>query len=475
MNPSLASLICACGIAGLFYLDRDKTTRISKALWLPTIWMALIGSRSVTVWLNLAPAGSNVEGSPIDAAVYAILSAAAIGVLIRRSNRTRVILAANWPVVIYFLYCLISVMWSYHPDVSLKRWTKAVGDLAMVLVIVTDRQPFASLRRLISRVGFVLLPASVLLIKYYDIGRGFTPDGAPMNTGVSTDKNMLGVMLLVISLGTLWHIAILFRAKHQPDRSRHLLAQSTLLVFGIALLKMANSQTSIACFVLGGAIIFATSLNTFRRRPARVHALCLSIILVVGFTLLLGGGADVVHAMGRKSNLSGRTVIWAAVIPAAPNSIVGAGFEDFWISPNVVKFQRALVGWWHPEDLNEAHNGYIEVYLNLGWVGVILIATLLIRGYAHAAKAFRMNPSVGGLILAYIVVAAVYSITEAGFRMLDLIWVFLLIAIVSASSVAASLIRGDALTLGMPDRMASRTAASNRINSGKSTVCTAAD
>src|ERR1700744_4566338 len=130
MNPSLASLICACGIAGLFYLDRDKKSHISKASWLPTVWMAVLGSRSVSLWLNLAPAGSNVEGSPIDAAVYGMLSAVAIGVLIRRSNRTRTILAANWPIVIYFLYCLISVTWSYHPDVSLKRWTKAIGDLA---------------------------------------------------------------------------------------------------------------------------------------------------------------------------------------------------------------------------------------------------------------------------------------------------------------------------------------------------------
>lgn len=474
MNPSLATLICDCGIAGLFYLDRDKTLHLSKALWLPTIWMALIGSRSVTVWLNLAPPSSNVEGSPIDAAVFGILAAAAIWVLIRRSNRTRAILGANWPVLIYFLYCLISVAWSYHPDVSLKRWIKAIGDLAMVLVIVTDRQPFASLGRLISRVGFVLLPTSLLLIKYYDIGRGFTPSGVPMNTGVATDKNMLGVMLLVVSLGTLWQITILFRAKHQPDRRRRLLAQSALLVFGIALLKMANSQTSVACFGIGGAIILATNMKAFRRQPVRVHALCLLFVLAVVCTLFLGGGSDVVQAMGRKSTLSGRTEIWAALIPAAPNALVGAGFEDFWISPNVVKFQQALVGWWHPELLNEAHNGYIEVYLNLGCVGVILIVTLIISGYARASKVLRMNPPIAGLVLAYIVAAAVYSFTEAGFRMLDLIWVFLLIAVVSANSVAAGLIRGDALSLGTRERMASRTVAGNRTNSDKTNVCVSA-
>ncbi len=440
MNPLLATLICACGIAGLFYLDREKTVRTSKALWLPIIWIGLAGSRPVSDWLGIQYSGTNVqlEGSPVDAVVQGILLAVAVGVLIRRDRRTRILLAANWPILIYFFYCLISVAWSSHPDVSFKRWIKAIGDVAMCLVIVTDGRPLAALGRLISRVGFVLLPASVLFIKYYgDLGHGYSPDGGQMNTGVTNNKNTLGVMLLVISLYTLWHVMALLRTKSRPDRRRHLLAQGILLTFGFALLKMAHSATAIACFIVGAGLILATSLRAFRNRPARVHALCLVIILTGALAQLLGGGDAIAHALGRESNLSGRTEIWAAVIPAVPNSIVGAGFESFWISPNVVKFQRALVGWWHPESLNEAHNGYIEVYLNLGWVGVVLISTILITGYSRAIKAFRRNQYLGGLMLAYIIAAAIYSFTEAGFRMLDLMWVFLLLAIVSATGVSA--------------------------------------
>ena len=80
--------------------------------------------------------------------------------------------------LIYFLYCLISVAWSYYPDVSLKRWIKAVGDLAMVLVIATDKHPLVAIRRTVSRVGFVLLPTSLLFIRYFPaIGRGYDEDG----------------------------------------------------------------------------------------------------------------------------------------------------------------------------------------------------------------------------------------------------------------------------------------------------------
>jgi exopolysaccharide production protein ExoQ len=159
--------------------------------------------------------------------------------------------------------------------------------------------------------------------------------------------------------------------------------------------------------------------------------------------LLLGGQADIAGALGRQSDMSGRTEIWAAVIPAAPNSIVGAGFESFWISPSIRIFQQTLSneGWYKAlvADLNEAHNGYIETYLNLGWIGVCLIALVLIGGYRRALKAFERDPELGSLFLAYIAIVAIYNITEAGFRMLNPAWIFLLLAIVGATGVGTGM------------------------------------
>jgi len=441
MNPSIASLICACGIAGLFYLDRDDSVRTSKALWLPVVYLWIIGSRPFSFWLGVAPSnGANVQldGSPVDALFFGLLLAAAVVVLIRRGKRTRTLITANWPILIYFLYCLVSVGWSYHPDVALKRWIKAIGDLAMVLIVVTDGQPVAALRRLFSRVGFLLLPTSVLFIKYYgNLGRGYTPDGAPMNTGVTDNKNSLGLIVFLLSLGTLWHFLALLRAKEQPHRSRHLVAQGILLAFGISLLGMADSATSLVCFILGSVLMLLAQLPLISRRPGRIHAFVAVLLLVGVFAMLFGGQSGVTHALGRQANFSGRTEIWTDVIAAVPNPIVGAGFESFWISPCVEKVYQAMTSWWDPRGLNEAHNGYIEVYANLGWVGLGLIVFVLIGGYVRAAAAFFRNPPVGSLLLAYVVTAVVYSATEAGFRYLIPMWIFLLLSIVGASAVSA--------------------------------------
>ena len=294
-----------------------------------------------------------------------------------------------------------------------------------------------------------------------------------MNTGVTTNKNTLGVVLLVISLGTLWRVLSLLRAKSEPNRGRQLMAQGALLAFGISLLGMADCKTCISCFLLGCVLVVATTLPAFRGRPGRVHALCLAIFLVGGMAFLFGGGTGVVHALGRKSDLSGRTEIWGAVIPAVSNSVLGAGFESFWISPDAEKVWRklSLAGWRNPRDLiNEAHDGYIEVYVNLGWIGVCLIALILIGGYRRASKALPRDSGLGGLMLAYIVAAAVYSVTEASFRMLDPIWIFLLLAMVTASVVSSRPLDGQQKILASPNGTANQTASSNKPTSAKEPV-----
>jgi exopolysaccharide production protein ExoQ len=461
MSPLLASLICACGIAGLFYLDRNSSVRTSKALWIPVIYLWFIGGRPPSLLLGIAPpTGAELlqEGSPVDAFSFGLLLAAAVVVLIRRGKRTRTLLAANGLLLFYFCYCLISISWAYYPGIGFKRWIKAISDLAMVFVVVTDGEPVVALRRMFSRLGFVLFPISVLFIRYYpDLGRAYTPDGTPVNTGATTNKNSLGLIVLVVTLGTLWNVRSLLVHKDEPNRSRRLVAQFTLLAFGLALLKMADSATCIACFILCGSLILATSLRAIRRRPVRMHALCAIVALLGVFAFLFGGEASVVHALGRKTNLSGRSEIWAAVIPAAPNAIIGSGFENFWIGPNAEKFWRSLPGWWHPEELNEAHNGYIEIYLNLGWIGVLLISGVLIGGYRQAGKAFQRYPELGSLLLAYVATGAIYGITEASFRMLTPSWVFLLLAIVTANAVSCGLVRPE-----QPRRTASRGSLANK-------------
>lgn len=455
MPPQTATILFVVGIAGLFWLDRGGSARPSKALWLPAIWVGINGSRSVSGWLGMSPPreipGQLPETSPLDQVFAATLMLLGVLVLIRRRRDVTSLLKGSWPVVLYFSYALVSELWSDFPGWGFKRWIRALGDVIMVLVVVSDAQPTAALRRFFSRLGFVLLPLSVLFIRFYpDLGRGYSPWGNTVeNTGVTTNKNSLGALALVLSLGTLWQVLRLIRDRNQPHRARRLLAQCTLLAFGIHLLFTAHSATSGASFTLGAGLMLAFALPFFRARPAAAHALVLGLLLSGSLAVLLGAEAEAVKAMGRNPDLTGRTEIWRDLIPMVPNPLVGAGFETFWCGSRVKSAMGTIGGF---AMTNEAHNGYIEVFLNLGLVGVGLIALILVQGYGRAVRAFRRDRALGALLAAYVVTAATYNIGEAGFRMLCLPWFFLLLSVVTANRVISLGETASGLGRGLADR-----------------------
>ncbi len=169
MPPAIATIVYSLLIPGLFWFDRDRDqdAQTSKALWIPVVWVSLACSRSPGQWLqmNAVPSPDQVlEGSPFDRLAYMLLLAAGLIVLVTRGQRVGKFLRANAVVLLFFLYCAVSFLWSDYPNVAFKRWTKALGDLVMVLIVLTDCKPTAALKRFLARTAYVLIPLSILFI-----------------------------------------------------------------------------------------------------------------------------------------------------------------------------------------------------------------------------------------------------------------------------------------------------------------------
>jgi exopolysaccharide production protein ExoQ len=433
----IATLAFALGILGLFAIDRDRKVRTSKALWIPVIWVSIAASRMVSQWLT-ATGWANVgvritstdqvlEGSPFDRYFLMAVVAIAVIVLIGRGPRVGTVLRANGPIVLFFSYCAISTLWSDYPDVAFKRWIKALGDVAMILIILTDRDPQAAVKRFLSRVGFLLIPVSILLIKYYpNLGRAYyTHQGTFLNVGVATGKNELGIVCFLFGVASVWRLWRALKGAASKGRTRQLVAHSVLLVTVMWLFAMANSMTSLSCFMMASLIIVITSLRA-ARAPWLVHGL-VAVLLAVSFSaLFLHIGSSLVETMGRDATLTGRTGVWDVVLSMTGNPLFGTGFESFWLGKRLDKIWN--IYWWHP---NEAHNGYLEVFLDLGWIGIGLLAVVMVTGYRNIISAFRRDPDAGGLRLAYFVTGIAYNFTESAIRIMHPVWIFFLLAAIA--------------------------------------------
>jgi len=431
MNPTVATLVYAAGIVALFVFGRDRGAKSSAALWIPVAWLWIVGSRDVSHWLAIAGIGTytasdpDLEGNAVDRIVFGALILLGIIALAGRGPEVRRLLSTNVPIILFFLYCLMSTLWSDYPTVALKRWIKAVGDLVMVLIVLTERDWIAALRRILTRVGFVLIPLSVLFIKYYPaLAVDYKQwSGKAMYSGITTTKNLLGMVCLVFGIASLWRLFTAFRERHTRLRIPHLVAHTAILVMAAWLLRMCNSMTSIACLLLAGILLGLMNIPFLARKRSVLHFLVAAAVMVSASTLFLGTGAGALESMGRDPTLTGRTEIWKLVLTLAGNPFVGTGFESFWTGTRLRQVWSVMFG------IQEAHNGYLELYLNLGWVGVTLFASVVLYGYRSVTAAMREDFSSGSIRVAYFVIAVIYNFTEAGFRMCFMAWIFFLLAI----------------------------------------------
>ncbi|PYX52344.1 MAG: hypothetical protein DMG76_29480 [Acidobacteria bacterium] len=429
MAPGIATILCAGGIIGLFVLDRDRNARISKALWIPVLWISLSGSRMVSQWLGLslriATADQAVEGSPLDRNILAGLIAVGLLVCLRRRREVGALLRANASIVVFFAYCAASILWSDYPFVAFKRWTKAIGDLVMILIVLSDPDRSAAMKRFVARIGFLLVPASILLIKYYPgLGQVYGLEGKVRYTGVTLDKNTLGAVCLISGVGCVWRLVEALRGQGNARKAGPLIAQITLLAMVLWLFQKADSMTSLACFVLAAALMAVTSFRALAGRRAVVHLLVGGVLCFAFAALFLEVGAGLVETVGRDSTLTGRADLWKHLLSMNEHPIFGSGFETFWLGKRLEDLWQ--IYWWQP---NESHNGYLEVFLNLGWIGEALLAVVIAAGYRNLAGASRHDPDTGGLRLAYFVAGAAYGLTEAAFRVLSPVWIVFLLAI----------------------------------------------
>jgi exopolysaccharide production protein ExoQ len=430
----IATLICILGILGLYLLNRDQKDETSKALLIPLIWLLIAGSRNVGEWLGAgapptSPSSSDpyLEGNPIDRNVLAGFVALGVIVLIRRRHKVAKMLSANWPILLYFLYCLVSILWSDFPYVGFKRWIRFSGDLVMVLVILSDRDWLAARKKILAWAAFVLLPVSILFIRYYpQLGRTFGQWDYVMSwTGVSSTKNGLGMISMVFGLASAARFLDALLDRQEAHRTRIFIAHGAILAMAIYLLQTAHSATSLACFILGSIVLVVTSWRPVVQMPGLVHVLVWSLLFISFSSLFLNLGTGLVEDLGRNASLTGRTDVWTRVLTLVKDPVFGTGFESFWVGSRLAYMRNLDPG------LNQAHNGYLEQYLNLGWAGVTLFAILILTGYRNVVSAFRRNPNPSRLRLVYFAVALSYNFTEAGFKMMNPTWILFLLSIVA--------------------------------------------
>ncbi len=436
MPPSLAAIITLLISVALLVRDGRQHRDSSAALWLPTVWLWITGSRFVSQWLNLGVVGAETsvtEGTPIDATFFSLMILAGFIVLARRQFKLAAFLSGNSWLVALLLFGMVSILWSDFPLIAAKRWIKTLGHPIMALIILSDHDPKRALGIVLRRCAFVLLPFSVLFIKYFpEFGRGFDPwTGTAFNTGVGLTKNDLGYVCMVLGIFLIWRLlgASVAGDKHVSSTDR--LIDAGLLAMVCWLLSMANSATSLATLTVG-AITLLVARWEFINRRHMVKALVLALMFGALIQVVFDPYSSIVAMLGRDPDLTDRTEVWADAIALQPNVLLGAGFESFWLGERLDALWAKW--WWQPA---QAHNGFIETYLNLGVIGVALLLGVIISVLKSISRQLQSDYRFAQYRLAALLAIVAFNYTEAAFKGVHLVWTVFYIVAISSTSVGA--------------------------------------
>ena len=429
MPSSLALALWAILLVLLLRHDPARDPVVSRAHWIAVVWLIILASRLPSQWLGTTSgsvASALEEGNPLDRVVYLILILLSLAVLRARAVRWSSLLAANATIVSFILFALLSVAWSDFPEVAFRRWVRDIGHYVIILVVLTDQHPLASIHAVVRRLCYALIPLSVVLVKYFP-GLGTEYDiwtGAPSFMGASTGKNGLGALCLLSGVFFLWDTLRRWPARHNQSTQRIIFVNAAFMGMTLWLMQLSASATSQVCLLIAWAVILTCHSGTLKTR-----ATVLKVALPTSFALyfLLDLFWDVsdlaTAALGREIGFTGRSDVWTVVLALNTNPLVGTGYESFWLGDRLLTLWTVFQ--WHP---TQAHNGYLEIYLNLGFVGLALVVGFLLSSYRHIWSSPTLE--LLSFSLAMWCVLVIYNVTEAAFKANVLWLVFFMVSIV---------------------------------------------
>lgn len=318
--------------------------------------------RVLVIVAILALVAINIVG--FFAAVLLIASSLLLFAL-RPGDSTRTLLRFS-PLLVLPLLAAASTLWSDAPAQTLKAGLELI--LTAVAAILLCRN--ASARTLILVMFAGLLPVGLWALTA-------VPDalatGRPMRAFFGS-KNELGMMAqLLVALA----LAIAFD-RARAARLRWLAIGA--MVLGVGLLVLSQSATAMTCAAIT-AVIFPVLL-VFGRLPLAVRigsvaALFVAMGAALPFVASISSEIENFRGsvLGKDATLTGRTYLWdVAAQVAAERPNLGHGYGAFWRVGNLDA--EALWRWGGVPNRGgfNFHNAFVDMHVDLGMVGVALLA-----------------------------------------------------------------------------------------------------
>ncbi|BAY13952.1 O-antigen ligase family protein [Calothrix sp. NIES-2098] len=341
------------------------------------------------------------DGSPIMSLIqYGILAVTILLVVLRRNKITYLVSKRKF-ILAFTGLILISFLWSPVPDLTLRRALIFLGVSLFGLSISARYTLREQLYLFAWAMGIIVMINFLFTLALPSVGiEGGEHAGAWR--GVYAQKNVSSRMFVLCSL-------ILLLAKIGTQKYRYILAIT--LGLSVVLTILAASKGGLVILLVMFALV--PLFKALRLNNSWILPLLISFLLIVSSIaiFLIDNSEIIVKLLGRDLTLTGRTGIWSVVISKiALHPWLGYGYKGFW---------RGMEGdsadvWYETLFMApNAHNGWLDVTVQLGLVGLFCFLMSYIKNCIRAIAWLRLNYTVEGLLpVIYLTFIFLYNLAE---------------------------------------------------------------
>ncbi|MGB8953531.1 MAG: O-antigen ligase family protein [Candidatus Aminicenantales bacterium] len=340
--------------------------------------------------------------------------------------------------MVLIVFMLISVLWSNIPNTSFNRWVRELQAVLMAFVVLSEPSPRQSMESILRRTTYILIPFSLLLIKFFpNYGRTYGRwSGRQMWIGVTQQKNGLGRLCLIAVFFLIWSLVRRKQGNNAPVWKYQTHVEILVLVIALLLIRGpgGDSYSATALYALGVGLLVYWGFHFIKKFGINLGGGTLmttvAMIILFGIVAVFSSGSNVrffASSVGRDATLTGRTQVWARLLPVAMQQpVVGRGFGGFWTPRTREAFE-----------ISEGHSGYLDVLLGLGFVGILLVSIFLLSSCRKAQRVLFHDFDWGALWICYIIMSVVHNITESSIDSLTSQLTAVLVFLAISSSKAA--------------------------------------
>ncbi|MGC1244774.1 MAG: O-antigen ligase family protein [Spirulinaceae cyanobacterium] len=342
-----------------------------------------------------------------------------------RWKRCLYVASKDIPLLLLTGLALLSFLWSASPDASLSYGKALFRTTIFGLYLATCYSPKEQMRMTTWAVGIASLLSLFVCVAMP--ATGVSEEG--LWQGVFNHKNtMARFMALATLLLTLVSI---------DNRKRRWLA---ILGIGLSLFLLVKTQgkTSLSLLLFGWGLlpIYYAVQQKYKLRTLLILAV---IVIGGGAALWLANNLEtiIVDGLGKDMTMSGRDELWDALIyRGMQRPWFGYGFAGFWNNKREIFIVARLVSWFGTKTHGHAHSGFIDLFLQVGFVGVGLYVLSLVTLIGRIIALLNNTGKVEYFwFLEFTIVSCLfnYTLTQTILNQSELIW---LLYIANAFSTA---------------------------------------